>query len=69
MNCGCCSTELKRAIDLPGMRGSLRLGDRFCTECRWPFPRELLHEFALPERLCCPTHGSEPRHVPARRLL
>jgi hypothetical protein len=56
MDCPCCKTELSRAGDLPEIRGWMRYGDRYCADCSWVFPRELLDEDgALGDT--CPCHG------------
>ena len=56
MECPCCTTELIRARDLPEIRGWMRYGDRYCDDCTWVFPRELLDE-ERDSGDTCPCHG------------
>jgi hypothetical protein len=56
MECPCCTTELVRAADLPEIRGWMRHGDRYCDDCTWVFPRELLDDEEEFDETC-PCHG------------
>jgi hypothetical protein len=57
MDCPCCETKLTRAENLPEIRGWMRFGDQFCSDCSWVIARELMDDEEVLASEACPCHG------------